>query len=256
MFDFFKGLLGKRVEPAQEVPSVEYQEEELSTPEPPPAAPRPSTFRPNSPHQNGKGIELPLQAILSNLPLELQTRIKQGDVGELSIAVPLEKILAQLSRGSVKISFGELRQAVPQVFTVANDRDRVLVPLPLGEILARLNPALIARRRVQKRLEVPADLNGPFDAQGNGLIFSTAAAPPAPSPVPVAPPPRHISPPATSAPAPAVPRGNLIATPAPALPSAEPLPVPANIPFTRPAFRPNGNVSTPVPAAHPAPKSP
>src|SRR5712664_1031249 len=163
MFEFFKNLLGRRVAPAPVVPSLEYQEEESAAVEPQ-AAPRHPTFATaGTPHQNGKGIELPLQAILSNLPLELQTRVKQGDVGELTIAVALEKILAQLSRGSVKISFGELRLAVPQVFTAANDRDRVLVPLPLGEIIARLNPALIARRRVQKRLEVPAEINGPFD---------------------------------------------------------------------------------------------
>ena len=112
-------------------------------------APRPEAApaRENGSHHNGRGIELPLQPILGGLPLELQPRLKQHDAGALTICIPLEKILAQLSRGAVKISFGELRQAAPDLFTPEADRDRVLVPLPLGEILARLNPALITRRR-------------------------------------------------------------------------------------------------------------
>ena len=44
--------------------------------------------------------------------------------------------------------------------------------LPLGEILARINPALITRRRVQKKVEVPPDISSPFDHRNQGLIFS------------------------------------------------------------------------------------
>jgi len=58
---------------------------------------------------NGKSVEVSLQKILAGLPLELQPRIRQAEVGEQTISVPLEKILAQLSRGAVKVSFGELR---------------------------------------------------------------------------------------------------------------------------------------------------
>ena len=57
-------------------------------------------------HANGKGVELPLQPIIAGLPLELQPRLKRQDAGALTICVPLEKILAQLSSGAVKISFG------------------------------------------------------------------------------------------------------------------------------------------------------
>ena len=96
----------------------------------------------------------------------------------MTIAVPLEKILSQLSRGSVKISFGELRVAAPEVFSQANDRDRVMVPLPLADILTRLNPALITRRRVQKQVEVPEDISSPFDPQHQGHIFSVGPANP------------------------------------------------------------------------------
>jgi hypothetical protein len=149
-------------------------------------------------HANGRGVELPLQVILSNLPLELQPRVQITDVGDATICVPLEKVLSQLSRGSVKITFGELRQAAPDVFSSANDRDRVLVPLPLSEILARLNPALITRRRVQKQVEVPEDISSPFDPEQQGAIFSVGPAKPEPPPAPApvftrqapAPPPR------------------------------------------------------------------
>src|SRR5205814_6108992 len=101
---------------------------------------------------------------------------------EATISVPLEKVLAQLGRGIVKISFGELRLAAPGIFSVDTDRDRVLVPLPLEEILSRLNPALITRRRTQKQIEVPAEISSPFDLDGQGLIFSVGPAKPAPAP--------------------------------------------------------------------------
>src|SRR2546422_11173342 len=100
---------------------------------------------PGRPAGNGgpyaKCVQLSLRAVLSGLPLELQSRVKRTDVGESTISIPLEKILSQLSRGAVKISFGELRLAIPQLFSPANDRDRVLVPLPLAGILSQLNPA-------------------------------------------------------------------------------------------------------------------
>ena len=84
----------------------------------------------------------------------------------------------------MKVSFGELRQAAPDLFTEEADRDAVLVPLPLGEILARLNPSLITRRRVQRQVEVPAEISSPFDPRSQGLFFSVGPAKPdsAPSP--------------------------------------------------------------------------
>src|SRR2546425_11678063 len=169
MFGFLKPLLRRLVEsPVDTAPPPEpdfysqTQAEDI-----PPARPRAARsssrdFHPNSRPQagrpNGKGVELPLQPIIHSLPLELQPRVLYPEVGEATIAVPLEKILAQLSRGVVKISFGELRLAAPGIFSVETDRDRVLVPLPLEDILSRLNPALITRRRVQKQIEVPAEI--------------------------------------------------------------------------------------------------
>jgi len=142
-----------------------------------------------NPNGSGKGVEVPLQKILEVLPMELQPRVRNPHVGDATISIPLEKVLSQLSRGAVRLSFGELRQAAPGLFSSETDRDRVLVQLPLNEILTQLNPALIARRRVQKQVEVPDDISSPFESQNqNNLSFSTAPlkAPKAPAPPPPA----------------------------------------------------------------------
>jgi predicted regulator of Ras-like GTPase activity (Roadblock/LC7/MglB family) len=251
MFGFLKNLLRKSPET-----SAENYQDTASEPaaaaaqEAAPKAPvfRAPPLRRNAPAPNGhsKGIEISLHAIIQGLPLELQPRVRRTDVGDLSLTVPLEKVLAQLSRGAVKVSFGELRQAAPDVFTAQNDRDRVLVSLPLADILAKLNPALIARRRVQRQVQVPADISSPFDSNGEGLAFpgSTAKAEPEPTPVPqrqVAAPPSHaVSPARTSitavnSPAPAeltatahaAPRFNTAKTPI-APPTPKPVPAAAS----------------------------
>jgi predicted regulator of Ras-like GTPase activity (Roadblock/LC7/MglB family) len=200
----------------------------------------------NSPYHNGRGIELPLQPILSNLPLELQPRLKHPDAGALTLSIPLEKILAQLSRGVVKVSFGELRQAAADLFTEADDSDSVLVPLPLGEILSRLNPALITRRRVQKQVEVPAEISSPFDPRGQGLIFSVGPAKPESAPAPA---PRQIAPPALPSVTPR-PRGGITFSPTPPPPAAASVPFDTSALSTAP--RPPREPSTsrpPMPAA-------
>src|SRR5204863_4586885 len=102
--------------------------------------------------------------------------------GDRTVPVPLEKILAQLSRGLVTITFGELRHAAPDVFASEPDKDKALVPLPLAEIVSRLNPALITRRRVQRTVEVPDHISSPFDANGNGLVFSVGPSKAEPAP--------------------------------------------------------------------------
>ena len=225
MFGFIKNLLRKAPEK-----SAENYEDTASEPvvavDPQPAA-KPPVFkapplRKNTVpvNGNGKGIDLTLQGILQGLPLELQPRVRRTDVGDASIIVPLEKVLAQLSRGAVKVSFGELRQAAPDVFTAQNDRDRVLVTLPLAEILSKLNPALIARRRVQRQVEVPAEISSPFDSHGVGLAFSVGSGRADIAQAPAAPTPPRVNssvPPSISAP----PRANLAAVPPPSISESE-----------------------------------
>jgi predicted regulator of Ras-like GTPase activity (Roadblock/LC7/MglB family) len=225
-------------------------------PAPAPAAQAPAIkvalVRPQGVRSNGKGVEIPLQPIVAALPLELQPRLKQQDAGAHTIRMPLEKILSQLSSGAVKVPFGELRRAAPDLFTEADDRDQILVSIPLGEVLARLNPALITRRREQKLIEVPADVRSPFDRQGQGLVFSVG--PDQPEAVP-APSPRRTAP---ASPASHVPhsRSAITFSPTPAPPTAAPLPsatahAPAPIPVHSPAVNHAPSAS---PAAAPAAK--
>jgi predicted regulator of Ras-like GTPase activity (Roadblock/LC7/MglB family) len=293
MFGFLKNLL--RHPPAQPVETQEPSYEETASapwPPSPPSLPPAQRFappprknavaqaqKPAAPQaQHNKGVEVSLQKILANLPLELQPRVLVPDVGELAISVPLEKILAQLSTGAVKISFGELRRAAPGVFSQEPDRDRALVSLPLSDVLARLNPALITRRRVQRQVEVPEEITSPFDQYGQGLEFSVqsprgevpkAPAPSAPTPPrqTFAPPPSQVPPVRrtfTPVPSPVPPPVMPPAAPAPQeiVPaeefSAEPEAPPVSpetfsfIPQARPTFTPPAPAA-PQPVIHKAP---
>lgn len=180
MFEFFKNIfVGKPVEnetgesePAASVTASHPREAAAKVV----AAPRPES--------NGNGLHIPLQAVLNGLPLELKTRIKQSDVGDASLSIPLEKVLSQLSQGAVRVAFGDLRRAAPQIFSSQNDRDRIQVALPLEEILPQLNPSLLLRRQDQKRVEVPDEISSPFGSLGQGLVFSVSPAKPATPPAP------------------------------------------------------------------------
>jgi predicted regulator of Ras-like GTPase activity (Roadblock/LC7/MglB family) len=278
MFGFLKTFLRKPVEtPAatEELPASNYNTatEAPAAPSSSFPAPRPVAARKNGPaqngapqnggHQNGKGVEIPLQPVIDTLPLELQPRVVQRDAGGATIYVALEKILSQLSRGAVKISFADLKQLAPEFFSHESDRDRLLVPLPLGEILSRLNPALITRRRVQKHIEVPAEISSPFDPKNQGLIFSVGPtkpglAPSNPAPAPASP--RQTAP---MRPMPAAtPRNTIPSAPTPppaasqprSLPAAKPLPMAPPQPLPMPAAKPlpmTPSQPLPMPSAPP-----
>jgi predicted regulator of Ras-like GTPase activity (Roadblock/LC7/MglB family) len=185
------------------------------------------------------------------LPLELQPKLLQKDVGAVTINVPLEKILSQLARGTVHLTYGELRQLAPYAFSREMDRDKTLVALPLGEILARVNPELLARRRTQRQIQVPAEIVSPFESPNNSLTFSVGVpkAEPAPSPT-IAP--RQTTPSSQISPAPiSMPgRVSLNSTKTPPPPAAEPLVAARPIPATR-AIE-SLAVSPPPPAPTPA----
>ncbi len=179
MFATFKKLFGKKVEIAVDSPT-DFQPGAM----PPPSrvsnparrvdvAPRPAPAAVPS-GAMPPAIGVPLKCVLARLPDVLKQRIRQLDVGEAEIFIPTPKVISQIGKGSVKLSFGELRQmAPPGTFTPENDRDRVLVDLPLNEILSRLDPALLARRAAQRQVEVPAEVVGPFGGK-NKVSFSTS----------------------------------------------------------------------------------
>ena len=173
MFATFKKLFGKKVEIAVDsptdfqpgaMPPITRQRVDLQ--------PRPAPPMSAGPVPAAVGI--PLRSVLASLPDTLRQRVRQMDVGEAEIFVPTPKIISQIGKGSVKLSFGELRQmAPPGTFTPENDRDRMLVDLPLSEILSRMNPGMLARRPAQRQVEVPAEVVGPFGGKTK-VSFSTS----------------------------------------------------------------------------------
>ncbi len=280
MFEFLKNLFVSK--PSDDYLGDDYVSgQELPPPHPAhqaparPASPAPPPRAASRPHSNGSGVHVPLQVVLNGLPLELKARVRQSDVGDALISVPLEKVLSQLSSGAVKISFGELRRAAPQIFAKDADRDQLPVALPLNEILARINPALLVRRQNQKHVEVPEDITSPFGERGQGLIFSIGpskaetppvtreATPVAPiQRTPVRPQPAHPAPPppiftAPESPGTSMPFRNLMpAEPEPVPPAAVP-PVVTPLPGLR-GF--GGHAAPPAPepqaAFHPVPEGP
>lgn len=229
---------------------------------------------------DGSGVQIPLHAVIAVLPLELKTRIKETMVADISISVPLDHVLTHLGSGAVKISFGDLRNMAPGVFSTQPDLDGREVSLPLNEILPQINPGLLARRQSQRQIQVPDDVRGPFGADCTGVTFadtrtvttptpempipretkappSQAMRPAAPTrpamPAPAAPPPAAPIPQPPLADTPVIPfRASITSTPTPRPPSVTP---PA-VPPVRPAFpaASRGVGATPFPA--PVPRMP
>src|SRR5437867_2448878 len=208
MFDRIKNLFRRRTEDAQieEPPPSSFPPREFQPGYSPGA--RQSVAAPPAPahaeaavedmeHASiGDSVRLLLKPVLLKLPDALRTRVRHPPVGGVQISIPLQKVLTQLQQGSVKISFGELRQASPAgVFAEQNDQDQTPVELPLAEILSQLKPEQLPRRAGQRKVDVPETVSGLFGAKGEPLTSirmgsAASRAPVAPAPVaqePVAP---------------------------------------------------------------------
>jgi predicted regulator of Ras-like GTPase activity (Roadblock/LC7/MglB family) len=284
MFGFLKNLWRKPADAPAEIPDNSESPVAVLPPsavaeEPVPVArPVRPAGRAPQPHQvpqpqAPRGVEITLQPVLDSLPLELEPLVVNKDAGGDTITVPIDRVLSQLNRGAVKISFGELRRMAPDYFSDSSDRDKTLVPLPLSEILARLNPTLITRRRVQRQIEVPEDISSPFDQENQSAIFTVgpskaesaparsqspqSARPQPPQPArPQPPQPARPQPPQSARPQPPQParpqppqparqstpvppagipgRGTLNSAPTPPPAFADPFPIPSTVAATRP----------------------
>jgi predicted regulator of Ras-like GTPase activity (Roadblock/LC7/MglB family) len=235
---------------SQPVYVEEIPEASAPAPQPPPV---PQHFSAPRPQPNGNVVQIPLYAIIAVLPLELKTRIKQTLVSEIFVTLTVDRVLEQLAGGSVKITFGELRELAPKVFTLQADRDQVEISLPLHEILPQINPALLPRRN-QRQVQIPEDVHGPFGNDFAGVRFAdtrtitgTPVAPPRETKMPAAPAPR---PPQPTPPAQAMPPAQPIqpARPIPLAPTAKLTPPTPPIKFAPPA--------PPVKYTPPAPPAP
>ena len=190
------------------------------------------------------GVAIPLQAVLNGLAPELRQRVRVQTVGDLTINIAIEKILSQLGQGHVRVPFGDIRKAAPQVFTAGVDFDRISVALPLNEILSRLNPGLLVRRTAVRQVEVPEEISSPFAGRGEGLSLSVGNAKPV-----------QPAAPRKATPAPPAGRGSIssVTPPAAAPPMAN---IPAPFQFTPPKAapaQPQVAMAPPIPFGNPVP---
>jgi predicted regulator of Ras-like GTPase activity (Roadblock/LC7/MglB family) len=201
---------------------------------------------------NGGGVSLPLHIIIAVLPLELKTRIQRTMVSDIMITIPLDRVLIQLGSGSVRISFGELREMAPNVFSELPDLDQSEIALPLNEILPQINPALLSRRQSQKQYQVPEDIQGPFgkDLAGVALADPRTAAKPIAAPVaPIAAP--KVAP-MNSVPMNPVPMNPIPMKPAAAKPASMVPPAPMKpVPMVPPAAARSTQPISPIAPAQP-----
>jgi hypothetical protein len=203
-------------------------------------------------------LEMPLMPILERLPADLRSKWMLGgvDLQQATISVPVKKVLPQLALGAVKITFGELRTAAPSLFRTGEEYDSLPIALPLNEVLARLNPALIPRNPSQRTVAPPTDIAAPFGPGGHGAALATTAPAAKPAtthfykkPVPAPEPIRMPLPPAVAGqPLPSLPFAPRATTPTPPPPAPAAPPAPAQpfpLPFTQRATTPASPASPP-----------
>jgi predicted regulator of Ras-like GTPase activity (Roadblock/LC7/MglB family) len=120
-----------------------------------------------------KLLRLPLKPIFDRLSPALQATANGEQITELhEIALQIDNILPQLPGGVVRISFGELRTSAPSgIFGEQTSHDYTLIDVPLSEILARINPTLLALRTNRKRVDVPDEVAGVFGKNGGGTAM-------------------------------------------------------------------------------------
>jgi predicted regulator of Ras-like GTPase activity (Roadblock/LC7/MglB family) len=132
----------------------------------------PTATEPDPEHSDEIGI--PLLSITNALPMDLKAKLVGNPVPGRLLYFPLEGVISQLAFGAVKITFGELRQRAAGLFVGGLNAtyDSRPVTLPLNEILARINPNLLARRPASQKVEISDEIAGPFGGQGSGITFS------------------------------------------------------------------------------------
>ncbi len=151
-----------------------------------PAATSPQTQTTTSTNgANPDEVTIPLPAVLAGFPPQMAGRIRPLDVTGGTLTLTKRRILSQLPSGSVKLPFGEMREAAPQLFTKESDCDDVEIAMPMKEILARMNVEVIAALQTRLAPAVPEEIRSPFEAFGPKP--NPKPSPFEPSPAPTAP---------------------------------------------------------------------
>ncbi len=272
MLGFIKNLFGKGPEAKS---TSESQPPATPAAQPNPAAPAakaPAT--PSAPAPSGETITVSLKGVVDGLPPELKGLVTAQPSDKDTIKVSLQKVLEGLPKGSVKITYAELKAQAGAGFGGDASLDQTPVSLPLKEVLSKVKPGQFTRRADQKSIDIPDDIKPVFGAEGDApdhvkSEVKSAPAPaapapaapapapkpaPAPAPAPAAPAPQAAKPASPSAPAPAP-----APTPAPEasapIKSSMGLPDPASLRPTAPAPKPAAT-ATPAPAPAPKPAAP
>jgi predicted regulator of Ras-like GTPase activity (Roadblock/LC7/MglB family) len=232
--------------------------------------PAPSIARPSAPSapevtpvDPANSVSFPVEVLIASLPPELSGTVRGQASGH--ILLPLDKILAQLSKGSVKFSLHEIRSWAPTNLFYENPaHDSQTVNLPLSEVLKLINSSHIQKRTAKKTLEAPSDVTDIFGPKGQPLTPTQigkvqspklgGTVPPAAAPVqaPAPPPPQPIT---------AAPVRPMEESPAPAPAALAPAPVqeaprPISIAGSGLPTPPARGPRTPMPESFSTPVSP
>jgi predicted regulator of Ras-like GTPase activity (Roadblock/LC7/MglB family) len=200
-----------------------------------PDIPAPKSLRPAA----SETIDLPLKAVVQQLPKSLMDQVTHQPGNEARIQLPLKFVLPQLSRGLVQMAFGDLKQlSPPGTFSPSIRYDQEWISLPLHLIVPQVRPESLGRRQDQKVIHVPDEIivvfGGPHHASNGKAKHHRVSSPVAVEPKPAAPvssssqePAKEERPAPAPAPAPAKPKPFPTAPPAFHMPLASgPLTIP------------------------------
>ena len=181
MFKFLKDFLRKIL--VTGIKGLDRYATDLAAPVPPPISDPAPVVQIEQIEQtsDAKYLRMPLQIILPGLPTSLLSRVQHPKAATLTVSLPLEIILPQLSRGAVQISFGTLKRSVPEAFSADTECDDLPVHLPLPEVVSRINPVFIPRRKDQTEHVSRDDIADPFQRANPKATVSVV--PPTPEPV-------------------------------------------------------------------------
>jgi len=214
-------------------------------------------------------VTLPFASIFKLVPKDLHGRLGASGLGGVRFSISKAHVIEQLPQGSVKVKFGELRQAAPSgAFITDSSHDGKLIDLPLGELMRQIRPDAFVKRASQKRLEVPDEVSDLFGQKGQPLseirviekkealqttaVAAEPVAPPVRTPIPAvsartagsisAPAAKAPAAPAPPAPAPTIKLSKPIVIPPPAPAPVAPVPAPKPKAANRPAAPGSGPV--------------
>jgi predicted regulator of Ras-like GTPase activity (Roadblock/LC7/MglB family) len=142
---------------------------------------------------SGETVDLPLGGIVDGLPDSLKSSVQTPPDASATVSIPVSAIVEQLTQGSVKIRFDDLRKRAPQgTFSDGTQNDQTAVVLPLKDVLAKIKPEHMKMRESRKTIEIPPDIKDVFGLDGKTADATapepepeSAAAPePGPTPTP------------------------------------------------------------------------